>query len=77
MSLIQIPMPDPTTGKRNWKGKKKIHDWAYVGVNKETNEELGQCQICQKIQAYGEKGERPVTKRELAKMRKEGKIEIR
>ena len=72
--MIRIPGTDPITKKRNWQGFKKIHEWAYVGVNKETGEEIGQCQICWKIRAHGAKGARPVPKREFAKMQTEGKI---
>jgi len=72
--MIRIPGTDPITKKRDWRGFKKIHDWAYVGVNKETGEEFGQCQHCDKLRG---RSDRPVTMREFKRLEKAGLIEIR
>jgi len=72
--MIRIPGTDPITKKRNWRGFKKIHEWAYVGVNKETGEEFGQCQICDKFRGVDN---RPVSKKEIDRLQKAGLIEIR
>jgi len=73
--MIRIPGTDSLTKKRDWRGFKKVHDWAYVGVNKDTGEEFSQCQHCNKLRSS--RNHQPVTMREFKRLQEAGLIEIR
>jgi len=67
-------MRPPRRPNASWKGKKKEHEWCYMGVLKsEGSKEFSFCDLCGKYRYDGT----PITKTKYERLYKEGKVEFK
>jgi hypothetical protein len=55
-----------------WRGRKKEHDWLYMGVDVETGEEYSMCDLCNEYR----KDDLKITKKEWEDRYKQKKVSI-